>query len=63
LFSEYFQSVYVRDNSQEDFVVDGGVEDSSTVSLIQLEEKLWSASGALWLWTRKRALGLTRYLH
>jgi hypothetical protein len=24
---------------QEDFIVDGGVEDSSTVSLIQLEEE------------------------
>jgi hypothetical protein len=36
---EYFQGVYVRDNSQKDFVVDGGVEDSSTVSLIQLEEE------------------------
>jgi hypothetical protein len=29
----------VRDDSQEDFVVDDGVEDSSTVSLIQLEEE------------------------
>jgi hypothetical protein len=28
----------VRDDSQEDFVVDDGVEDSSLVSLIQLEE-------------------------
>jgi hypothetical protein len=40
LFGEYFQGVYVRDDSQEDFVVDDGVEDSSTVSLIQLEEKI-----------------------
>jgi hypothetical protein len=39
LFGEYFQGVYVRDNSQEDFVVDGGIEDSSTVLLIQLEER------------------------
>jgi hypothetical protein len=28
----------VSDNSQEDFVVDDGVENSSTVSLIQLKE-------------------------
>jgi hypothetical protein len=37
LFGEYFQgvySVYVRDDSQADFVVDDGVEDSSTVMLI-----------------------------
>jgi hypothetical protein len=39
LVGEYFQGVYVRDNSQEDFVVDGGVEDYSTVLLIQLEEE------------------------
>jgi hypothetical protein len=39
LFGEYFQGVYVRNSSEEDFVVDEGVEDSSTVSLIQLEEK------------------------
>jgi hypothetical protein len=39
LFGKYFQGVYVRDNSQENFVVDGGVEDSSTVSLIQLKEE------------------------
>jgi hypothetical protein len=36
---EYFQDVYVRDDSQEDFVVDNGGEDSFTVSLIQLEEE------------------------
>jgi hypothetical protein len=29
----------VRNSSEEDFVVDEGVEDSSTVSLIQLEEE------------------------
>jgi hypothetical protein len=29
----------VRDDSQEDFIVYDGVEDSSTISLIQLEEK------------------------
>jgi hypothetical protein len=29
----------VRDSSQEDFVVDDGVEDSSIVELIQLEEE------------------------
>jgi hypothetical protein len=29
----------VRDSSQEDFVVDDGVEDSSTVLLIQFEEQ------------------------
>jgi hypothetical protein len=29
----------VRDDSQDDLVVDNGVEDSSTVSLIQLEEE------------------------
>jgi hypothetical protein len=40
LFGEYFQGVYVMDDSWEDFVVDDGVENSSTVSLIQLEEKL-----------------------
>jgi hypothetical protein len=28
LFGEYFQSVYVRDDSQENFIVDDGVEDS-----------------------------------
>jgi hypothetical protein len=40
LFGEYFQIVYVRDYSQEYFVVDDdGVEDSSTVSLIQLEKE------------------------
>jgi hypothetical protein len=39
LFGKYFQGVYVRDDSQEDFVVNDGVEDSSTVSLIQLEEE------------------------
>jgi hypothetical protein len=39
LFGEYFQGVYVRDSSQEDFVVDDSVKDSSTVSLIQLEEE------------------------
>jgi hypothetical protein len=39
LFGEYFQGVCVRDSSQEDFVVDDGVEDSYTVSLIQLEEE------------------------
>jgi hypothetical protein len=40
LFGEYFQGVYVfMDNLQEDFFVDGGVGDSSTVSLIQLEEE------------------------
>jgi hypothetical protein len=39
LFGEYFQGVYVRDDdSQEDLVVDDGVEDSSIVSLIQLQE-------------------------
>jgi hypothetical protein len=39
LFGEYFQGVYVRDSSQEDFVVNDGVEDYSTVSPIQLEEE------------------------
>jgi hypothetical protein len=39
LLGEYSQGVYVRDNSQEDFVVTGGVEDSSTALLIQLEEE------------------------
>jgi hypothetical protein len=39
IFGEYYQGVYVRDDSQEDFVVDNGVEDSSTVSLIQLEKE------------------------
>jgi hypothetical protein len=29
----------VRDDSQEDFVVDDGIEDSCTVSLIQLQEE------------------------
>jgi hypothetical protein len=33
-FGEYFQGVYVRDDSQEDFVVDDGVKDSSTASLL-----------------------------
>jgi DNA-binding beta-propeller fold protein YncE len=37
LFDEYFQGIYVRDDSQEEFVVNDGVEDSYTVSLIQLE--------------------------
>jgi hypothetical protein len=36
LFGEYFQCVYVRVDSQEDFVVDDSGEDSFTVSLIQL---------------------------
>jgi hypothetical protein len=39
LFGEYCQGVYVRDDLQEDFVVDVGVGESSTVKLIQLEEK------------------------
>jgi hypothetical protein len=39
LLGEYFQGVYVRDESQQDFVVDDGVEDSSILSLIQLEGK------------------------
>jgi hypothetical protein len=39
LFGKYFQGVYVRDDSQEDFVVDDGVENYSTVLLIQLEEE------------------------
>jgi hypothetical protein len=39
LFGEYFQCAHVRDSSLEDFVVDDGVEDSSTVLLIQLEEE------------------------
>jgi hypothetical protein len=30
---------YVKDNSQENSVVDSGVEDVSTASLIQLEEQ------------------------
>jgi hypothetical protein len=37
LFGEYFQGVYMRDDLQEDFVVDDGIEDYSTLSLIQLE--------------------------
>jgi hypothetical protein len=32
-------TIKVRYDSQEDFVVNDGVEDSSTVSLIQLEEE------------------------
>jgi hypothetical protein len=39
LFGDYFQGVYVSDSSQEDFVVDDGVEDSFAVLLIQLEEE------------------------
>jgi hypothetical protein len=39
LFGDYFQDVYVRDSSQEDFGVDAGVEDFSAVSLIQLEKE------------------------
>jgi shikimate kinase len=39
LFGEYFQGVYVSDNKEEDSVVDGGFEDSSTVLLIQLKEE------------------------
>jgi hypothetical protein len=39
LFGEYFQGVYVRDDSQNNCIVDDGVEDSFTVSLIQLEEE------------------------
>jgi hypothetical protein len=31
LFGEYFLGAYVRDSSQEDFVMDDGVEDCSTV--------------------------------
>jgi hypothetical protein len=38
LFGEYFQDVYMMDDLQDDFVVDDGVEDSSTVLLSQLEE-------------------------
>jgi hypothetical protein len=34
LSGDYFLGVYVRDNSQKDFIVDDGVEDSSTVWLI-----------------------------
>jgi hypothetical protein len=36
---QYFQFVHVRDSSLKDFVVDDGVEFSSTVLLIQLEEE------------------------
>jgi hypothetical protein len=32
-------AVYVSENSVEDFIVDGGFEDSSTVLLIQLEQE------------------------
>jgi hypothetical protein len=39
LFGEYYQCVYVRVSSQENFVVDDGVEDFSTVLLILLEEE------------------------
>jgi hypothetical protein len=38
LFGEYFQDVYMMDDLQDDFVVDDGVEDSSTVLLSQFEE-------------------------
>jgi hypothetical protein len=34
LFGEYCQGVYVRDSSQQDFVFDDSVDNSSTVSLI-----------------------------
>jgi hypothetical protein len=51
----------VRDDSQENFVVDDGVEDSSTNSLIQLKEE--TVGRVFWFWTRKRALGPTGYLH
>jgi hypothetical protein len=61
LFGEYFQGVYVRDDSHEDFVVDNGVVDSSTVSLIQLEEETVE-QGFLAL-DKKKALGPTGYLH
>jgi hypothetical protein len=49
----------MRDSSQEDFIVDG-VEDFSTVSLIQLEEETLE-QGILALDTQKaqKALGLT----
>jgi hypothetical protein len=47
LFGEYFQGVYERDDSQEDFVVDDGVENSSTNSLIQLEEE--TVGRVVWL--------------
>jgi hypothetical protein len=53
LFGEYYQGVYVRDDSQEDFVVDDGVEDSSTVSLIQLEKETVMEQGILALGTQK----------
>jgi hypothetical protein len=39
LFGEYFQGVYMIDDLQEDFVRDDGVDDSSTVLLIQREVK------------------------
>jgi hypothetical protein len=39
IFGKYFEGVYVRDDLQEDFVVDDGVGDSSIVTLIQLEEE------------------------
>jgi hypothetical protein len=39
LSTNFFQGVYVRDSSQENFVVDDCVEDFSTVSLIQLEDE------------------------
>jgi hypothetical protein len=44
LFGKYFQGVYVRGDSHADFVMDDGVEDNSTVSLIQVEEETmeWS---------------------
>jgi hypothetical protein len=43
LFGDNFQGVYVRDSSQEDFVV----EDSSTVSMFSLKRKLWRV---FWFW-------------
>jgi hypothetical protein len=39
LFGKNLQGVYVRDDLNEGFVVDDCVEDSSTVLLIQIEEK------------------------
>jgi hypothetical protein len=59
LFGDYFQGVYVWDDSQEDFIVDDGVEDSSSVSLVQLEEETVE-QGILALDTQKDPTG---YLH
>jgi hypothetical protein len=49
------------ENSQEDCVVDDGIDDSSTVSLIQLEEE--TVERVVLALDTKKALGPMGYLH